>query len=41
MIYHVLRLELVPSGLTCLGYAFLVPGLVFILGGQYNLDNKE
>lgn len=37
MIYHVIGLELVPSGLTCLGYSFLVPGLVFILGGQANL----
>lgn len=30
-----------PSGLTCLGYSFLVPGLVFILGGQANLQNQE
>lgn len=41
VIYHVLGLELVPSGLTCLGYSFIVPGLVFILGGQATLDNKD
>ena len=41
IIYHLLGLERVPNGLTCLGYAFLVPGLVFILGGESTLENKE
>ena len=34
MIYHILALELIPSGMTCLGYSFLIPGMVFIIGGQ-------
>lgn len=41
MIYHVLALELIPSGMTCLGYAFLTPGLVFCVGGQGALQNLE
>ena len=41
MLYHIIGLERVPSGLTCLGYSFLIPGLVFVLGGQWNLTNKE
>jgi len=34
MIYHILKEELIPSGLTCLGYSFLIPGLILIIGGQ-------
>ena len=41
MIYHIIALELIPSGMTCLGYSFLVPGLVFCVGGQGALSNLE
>lgn len=29
-----------PANFTCLGYAFITPGLMFIIGGQGALDNK-
>lgn len=41
MIYHIIGLELIPSGMTCLGYSFLVPGLVFCVGGQGALNKLE
>ena len=41
MIYHIIGLELIPSGMTCLGYSFLVPGLVFCEGGQGALNKLE
>jgi dipeptide/tripeptide permease len=40
MIYHLLALEFIPSGMTCLGYSFLVPGMIFIIGGQGALDDN-
>lgn len=41
VIYHGLKLELVPSRFICLCYSFIVPDLVFILDGQATLDNME
>ncbi len=34
-------LELIMSGLTCLGYCFIVPGMIFIVGGQGALAHKQ
>jgi hypothetical protein len=40
MIMHVLGLELIMSGLTPIGYCFIIPGMVFIIGGQGALAHK-
>jgi hypothetical protein len=37
--YHILRVEQIPSGMTCIGYCFLVPGLIFILVAHAALNN--
>lgn len=41
MIYHIFDIEVVHSGMTCLGFSFLVPGMMLIVGGQNQLQNKE
>lgn len=40
-VWNLFGLEKFPFGMTCLGYAFLMPGLVFIIGGRGILDNIE
>jgi hypothetical protein len=40
VIMHVLQLELIMSGITILGFCFIVPGLVFIIGGQGALESN-
>lgn len=30
-----------PANMTCLGYAFITPGLMFVIGGQGVIENKE
>ncbi len=32
--WHILGLERYPANMTCLGYAFITPGLIFVIGGQ-------
>ncbi len=39
--WHILDLEPLPAGLTCLGYAFLLPGLIFTIGGQGIIENTS
>ena len=34
IMWHALGLELMPANMTCLGYAFITPGLIFNIGGQ-------
>lgn len=41
LVMHALHLELIMSGLTCLGYCFVVPGMAFIIGGQAAISHKE
>lgn len=40
IIYHMLALEPVPSGLTCIGFSFMVPGQLMIVAGQSTLHQK-
>ena len=40
MVMHSLGLELIMSGLTPIGYCFIIPGMVFIIGGQGALTYK-
>lgn len=40
-IWDLFGLEHFPPGRTCIGYAFLMPGLVFIIGGKGILDNID
>ena len=40
-IWNLFGLEKFPFGMTCLGYAFLMLGLVFIIGGRGILDNID
>jgi len=40
-IWNLFGLEKFPPGMTCIGYAFLMPGLVFIIGGRGVLDNVD
>jgi hypothetical protein len=35
--WHGLGLERMPANMTCLGYAFITPGLIFNIGGQGTL----
>ena len=32
--WHALGLERMPANMTCLGFAFITPGLIFNIGGQ-------
>lgn len=41
LVMQALGLELIMSGLTCIGYCFIVPGMIFIVGGQGALSHKE
>lgn len=34
-------IEIIYSGVTCLGFAFLIPGMMLIVGGQNILQNKS
>lgn len=34
ILYHVIGLEPIPSGLTCIGFSFIVPGQLMIVAGQ-------
>jgi hypothetical protein len=40
MVMHALSLELIMSGLTPIGYCFVMPGMFFIVGGQGALSHK-
>ncbi len=40
LIWHILGLERMPANMTCLGYAFITPGVMFCIGGQAAIDNK-
>jgi hypothetical protein len=40
ILYHMLDLEPVPSGLTCIGFSFIVPGQLMIVAGQGIIHEK-
>ncbi len=40
-IYHIFNIQIIHSGISCLGYAFLIPGMMLIVGGQNYLQNKQ
>lgn len=41
LIYNGFSIEVVTGGITCLGLAFLVPGMMLIVGGQNYLEHQE
>lgn len=41
MVMQALGLELIMSGLTPIGYCFVIPGMIFIVGGQGALNYKQ
>ncbi len=41
MVMQAVGLQLIMSGLTCIGYCFIVPGMIFIVGGQGALANNQ
>jgi hypothetical protein len=40
-IYHIFAIEVLTPGMTCLGLAFFVPGMMLIVGGQNYLKKQE
>jgi hypothetical protein len=40
-IYHLFAIEVIAPGTTCLGLAFIVPGMMLIVGGQNYLAHEE
>lgn len=40
-IYHFFSIEVLAPGTACLGLAFLVPGMMLIVGGQNYLQKEE
>lgn len=41
VIYHLFSIEVLAPGTACLGLAFLVPGMMLIVGGQNYLQKEE
>lgn len=41
LVMQAVGLELIMSGLTPIGYCFLIPGMIFIVGGQGALTHKS
>lgn len=41
LLMQAVGLELIMSGLTPVGYCFLIPGLIFVVGGQGAMSHKE
>lgn len=39
-IYHIFSIEVLTPGMSCLGLAFLVPGMMLVVGGQNYLKNQ-
>lgn len=39
--YHALNIEVIYGGLSCLGFSFIVPGMMLVVGGQNFLAQKE
>jgi hypothetical protein len=40
-IYHLFSIEVLAPGMACLGLAFMVPGMMLIVGGQNFLKKEE